>query len=1420
MKRHSSARALTNLGRRLIIPAALLATLYGVPQPALAQEKPNGSNATQNDASKKAREQAEAHLKSSRAELKKQNFGAAREYLEKARAADAKTPGIDQLARDIAAAEQSAAEEKREEQVEKLLDGAKSLSRSGKYDEALVEVQKALSLNPTSRDAQKLRSEIEEDKTEAMEDALRETVRARIKAAEKATKENNFEAARRLEASAREAAKGLFKSDLDKLTERIAEAESKYNARRNADEIKRLQASANANLKANRFDQARQDVSRILELDRQNRNANRTLNRIGEAEKEFIAERQEREIAQQLQTADRLLKARQYEAAANAYQAVLDQDSGNRDATRGLASAKSAMAKESTEAEKSAAADARKKEAEAKAAEAKAAADARKAEEAKKADEAKAAAEARKADEARKAEEAKAAADARKADEARKAEEARAAAAAKKQEEERMAAEEKAAAEARKAEEERQRAEAAAAAPAPIPASTEEVPSPFDRSTPPPAEATPAPPAATPVPAEPTVAVPDPFARDAAPAQPEATPEAPQVDRAAERAAQRQAEEARRAEAAAQADRRRQAENAYEEGIALYRSGELARARQRWLDAKELDPTFVKPDSYLANTEREYNTLLANQAAAQKFEQDEAAAVERMNTLIPLRTLEPTPLSEFLQSLRLLSGIDFVIAGEVNAKIEAAFEDVPLVDVLDSTLLPIGLRWRREPGSNTVIVEPDLRTEVFHLTPDQIVVSQSLIEDGVFGRLLYGPAGTPVLQGQEVFTDPRRNVIVVTDSQSNLDKVRRLLESLEGQQRTQLIFDSYEIDESRAPEIKALLDAILSADDDQPFNTQRKLILEGSTLIIKDTPQNVQKVREILQDQNFLKRFYEDVLAVATFNLTPIIDFEDNPDLIRQFTDQVRQVVETLLYSQEGRSKAEAEGRRIWFDPATLQLTITDYPDRLATVQNYIESLPYIRTRRRSKIIFLDHATAGELVSQIESFLGINTAATTSTTGGESVTKSLSVQDELEFRGAFFRLTRVNENDAADEFDDSIELVIRTGTTSQTSTIEEFNSEFIEDFEVVADDIKPSNTPGEGRARITVRYVPNSTGGGTTIDGEQQEQEEEAEDDRERVREETGLSIVDIENLNAVFVEYDNVEELREVEFWVRTLDIPTLQVDIEMKFVEVITNKAKELKPDFIIGDLTESLTLSDSVLRGRFAQDRDEFGSPFEPGLESADAANLLKGATVFNFLVSNGNSPISFQLRVLEAQGIINIVNGPRVTVLNRETVDFRIEREFGLATPVEGATGGGNNDQFQLVASLVPVDLSITPTVTRAGNIRLDLDVDIRDFDQNLGQLVNLDGESVSPLLPDATVPVARVSTDVGILRKELTTQARIKDGGTIVLGGWRSERTSDLESGIPVLRDIPFVGPILFQRMQKDQDKITLLIFLTGNVVRD
>jgi type II secretory pathway component GspD/PulD (secretin) len=1472
MNRKSSQRTTTILGQ-MLVPSALVVGLAASPAVMPAQQA--GNRATQSaPANQSGADKAKELIRQARAEVKKGNFAAARERVAQAREADSKNADIAKVEREITDAETKAEAAKHADRIKGLLASAQSLRRAGRYDEASGRVDEALQLDAKNSQALKLKSDIARDKATAQRKAVETQVTNRIKAADAAIKTNDFARAKSLEAEAREVGGTTFKKELDSLQGRIASAESAFARNRNASEIKTLLTTANTRLRNNDFEGSRDAANRVLQLDRQNRDANRLLGRIAEEQKEFEANRVSREVAEDLRKADQLAQAKKLDEAEAAYRAILAKAPGERKAQSGLRSIQAERAKQNEAAVNKALADGRAavraknfELADEKLKAAKELAPASSSVRRFEGELAKAKADAQKSSTAQvaQANRGQQQEEARKAEEARREEQrlAREKAAAEQRERAEAARREREEAAARQAETARREREAAAAtaaaaaakSPEPVaatpvatpvvtaantsaPAEAPVIESPFadpEPVTPPPAQQLPvATPAPTPVPPPPAVVAP--VATEPVEQAPVATPtptpaprQQQQAQRANQNAQRQQAREADRAAAQAQQERRTRAEAAYNDGIALYRQGDLARARQRWMDAKDIDPTFVRADAYLQNTEAEFNALLARRAERENFEAREAAALDVLTKPITFSTIDATSLSDFLNTLRLLvgtDGINFVIAGQVRARIEAAFDDQPLSRVLDQTLLPIGLRWERDPGTSTIRIVPDLRTEVFSVLPDQLNTIESLVREGVIPRLLYGPEGVPVLQGQEILTDPRSNIVILTDSEMNLNKFRRFVDGLKGTVGTQLIFKSFEIDERKAPEIKALLDAILAVDAAAPYSPETKLILEGGTLIIKDTPENVDRVEKLLQDQNFMKNFYSGQLSVATFNLTPIIEFDENRDLVNAFADQVQQVVATLLYAREGRSKAEREGRRIWYDPATLQLTITDYPDRLAAVQDYIESLPQIRSRRRSKIIFLDWATAGDLVGDIESFLGIAPTATTSRgSSGNSITKTLRTQQQLEFQGAFFRVTRVNENDAADDNDDSVELVVRTGTTSQDITIEEFRSEFVDDFEIIAEDVKPSSTPGQGRARLTINYRPGGAGGGGLGGGlgtgATDPAAQRADDQRAALREETGFSIVPIENLNAIFIQYENIEQLRDVEFWVKTLDIPVLQVSLEIKFVEVITNKSKEWKPEFVIGDLT-NISISESILRNRFANDRDEYRSPFEPLNESTDAANLLKGTTVFNYIVTSGNSPISFTLRMLEAQGIINVVNGPTVTVLNNESAEFDIEREFGLRQPVEGATGGSGNDQLTAVASIRPVSLTVTPTVTRAGNITLSIDdLEVNDFDQNLGQVTALTQATGAGDAATTTVgPQAVVSSGFGVLRKTLTTTARIKDGGTVVLGGWRSERVQDLEAGIPILRDIPFIGPLLFNRTQKDESKITLLIFLTGQVVRD
>lgn len=1385
MNRHRSSRFLTSL----VGPTALAATLaFGVVGQLPAQD--TGKSSQTEPADKKAREQAELFIKDARKALARKDFGAAEAMLARAKTADATAPGIEALSKDIVKGRSEASSKSNKVSVDNFIASAKGLLKQDKFDEAERQLAMAAELDPGNEKVKKLRDQVAEERIEAQSEAVKGSVDERIARAREAVSKKNFDAARRAEADARKVSGGAFAKELDKLSADIAKAENSFNAEKNKGEISRLLEEADARIDQGQYELARQSLNNVFKLDKENSKATKLLAEADKKERAEASKSGERAAANAVKEADQLLRAGKPEAAAVAYKGVLAKSPNDSGAKDGLKKAVDAIVKEGQAAlDKGDKATASAKLATAKGYDSSSSSVKKFAEEV--------------------------------------AEASKPVVAAKPAEPVKPAP-----------------TPAPRPTPAAIPVMQNSAASTSSNSTAPKSStstsltstvsaakpttssssastttSTSAKPAASSVkssaaPAAKPAASNDDAKKEAARKAEEAKKEAEEAKKKAEREKKEQEEKAKSVE---NAEKRKRAEAAYHDGVSSYEKGDLVTARRRWTDAKEIDPSYTKPDSYLENTEKEYNALLSTQAQKEQFETREAEALDKMNTLIQLRTLEPTNLADFLQNLRILSGIDFVIAGETKAKVEVAFEDQPLTKVLDSTLLPIGLRWSREPGSSTVIISPDLRTEVFTATPEQLTTIKALIADNTIARLLYGPQGTPVLQGQEIYADDRQNLVVMTDSSANLEKFRRFLESLSGGLTSTLGFDSFEIDERQGPKVKAMLDAVLASDDQAPFNTERKLILEGSTLIIKDTRENIEKVRALLLDQNFITKIYTDTLDVRTFNLTPVVEFDDNPDLILVFTDQVRQVVETLLYAKEGKQKAEREGRRLWYDAVTKQLTIVDYPDKLEVVQNYIESLPQIRSRRRDKIIFLDWAAAEDLVSQIEEFLGVSASSASTEASGTEVTKTMRVEDELTFNGATFRVTRVNENDAADENDDSVEMVVRTGTASQDVTLDEFRSEFVEEYEIVAEDVKPSSTPGEGRAKLTIRVSDQNAGD----QDQQQEEQQQQEAEREQAQEETGLTLVAIENLNALFVQYDNIEDLRQVEFWVKTLDIPTLQVSIEIKFVEVVTNKANELKPEFIIGDLTESLTLSDSVLQSRFAQDRDEIGSQYEPLPESANGANLLKGSTVFNYIVSNGNSPISFQLKVLEAQGIINVVNGPTVTVLNKQSAEFIIEQAQGVAAPVQGSTGGGTTT-LQAVTTFKPVDLSVTPTVTRVGNITLDIDVDMQDKDQNLGRTAQVASTvpNTGGTATTTTTNSVQNTNELAVIRKQLTTQARIKDGGTVVLGGWRNERTENLESGIPILRDIPFIGKYLFERSSKKEDKITLLIFLTGSVVRD
>ncbi len=844
------------------------------------------------------------------------------------------------------------------------------------------------------------------------------------------------------------------------------------------------------------------------------------------------------------------------------------------------------------------------------------------------------------------------------------------------------------------------------------------------------------------------------------------------------------------------------AEELFKEGLAAYEGTDIETAVAKWREALAANPDHLGAQTYLEQTRDEYERFLARSKEAEDFQAKEKAAQKKLDMPVTISTTETTDLKEFLRTLSLATGINFYVAEGVEASVFAKFDDIQLREILDTILLEIGLKWSRKPGTDIITVTMHLQMKVFSLTPEEITKVRAMMETKFLQRILWPPDATPKVKGVELRLDEREALLISTDSKSNIERLDALLKDLKYEMPPSLIYRSYTIRPELGPKIKALIEGMLQAESRAPYSKERKLLISEGELIVKDTPENIKKIEELLEEKTFIAKLREDKIRVETYNVAPAW-IEKNPEQVQQFGDYVVEVIETMLYAKTGRSAARQEGRRLWYDRSTMQLTVTDYPDNLKAVSKFLASLPMIEKRRKSEIIFLKHVKATDLADQLRQVLGLE-AADTVAERGISITKSVRVEDVLEFRDLRLRVVRVNENNINDDLDDSVELVVNTPTTSQDMTIEEFRSEFIDDYEISAPDIRPSGTPGEGRAKLEIRYLPPP--------GQVQAPEATPTPTPEEEAAAEALSVDEIETLNALLIRYEDPAQFAEVAEWIERLDIPVLQVSIEVRFVEVIESRAKEYSSEFTILNLGKGVDLDSSLFNMRFAQDMDEFRSEFEPGVESTREANLLKGTTIFNWIIGGGESPVNYQLRLLEAEGIINIVSSPNILVLNGETADFEIDRQLGL--PLVDAQG--NFIAGAGIARIDQVDLSVSPTITQLGSIMLDIDAEIYDFDHNLGALTSIQRPGLDPGV--GPLAVYQGTYDLGLIRKDISTTARLRDGQTIVLGGWAGERSGEYTSGVPILRNLPFLGKLFFGRNLSKIEKTTLLIFLTGRIV--
>jgi len=208
---------------------------------------------------------------------------------------------------------------------------------------------------------------------------------------------------------------------------------------------------------------------------------------------------------------------------------------------------------------------------------------------------------------------------------------------------------------------------------------------------------------------------------------------------------------------------------------------------------------------------------------------------------------------------------------------------------------------------------------------------------------------------------------------------------------------------------------------------------------------------------------------------------------------------------------------------------------------------------------------------------------------------------------------------------------------------------------------------------------------------------------------------------------------------------------------------------------------------------------------------AANLAKGITsnlvgsAFNFIFDSEELGIAAILNATKSDSHSKYIASPIIMTLdNKEaTIDATQMRYLFKGYQYSGSAYSGSAvpdyEQKEL-----GIKIKVTPKINPNGTVMLNVE---EEYSQRGGYQA-IEGENGKTFNAETT------------LTRKMTADALLENNQTVIFAGLTETSTSDSETGIPILKDIPWIGKWLFGTVQKDEDRKELLVFMTPYVLDD
>ncbi|WP_130906998.1 type II secretion system secretin GspD [Pseudomonas sp. Sample_16] len=258
--------------------------------------------------------------------------------------------------------------------------------------------------------------------------------------------------------------------------------------------------------------------------------------------------------------------------------------------------------------------------------------------------------------------------------------------------------------------------------------------------------------------------------------------------------------------------------------------------------------------------------------------------------------------------------------------------------------------------------------------------------------------------------------------------------------------------------------------------------------------------------------------------------------------------------------------------------------------------------------------------------------------------------------------------------------------------------------------------------------------------------------------------------------------QVRTIESIVRQLDQPRAQVLIHAAIVE-------------ISGDIAEAVGVQWGLNTGDAKGFINFPGTdiPIVGGLKFDEKKSAPEGA-----LLHLGSDRFGALISALASNTHSNLLSTPSLLTLDNQEAEIIVGQNVPFKTGSYATNSSGADNPFTTVERKdVGISLKIKPYINEGSTLRLEVEQEVSDI-----------APSVSGI----------DSSDLITNKRALKSTILADDGEIIVIGGLIRDSVRTQKSGVPLLRDIPYLGA-LFRWTRETQTKSNLMVFLRPTIVR-